>query len=105
MAIFLSMDVKDAKDVKDVNRKRLRRRAMVLVSASVLVHLFAFRWAEGRLDVPAWRTPSAPTVTTVSLVSPAPAQPALPAAPEEAAAPPPKKPRPKKSVRKEKAAA
>lgn len=76
---------------------------MVLVCASVLAHLFAFRWAEGSLAVPAWRNPPAPAVTTVSLVSSAPAQPAPAAAPEQPAAPP-KKPRPKKSVQKKQAA-
>lgn len=99
MAIFHSTDV------KDVKQKRLRRRAMVLIGASVLAHLCAFRWAEGRLGVPAWRDPAAPVVTTVSLVSLAPAQPVLPAMPPEPPAPPPKKAKPKKSVQKKKAAA
>lgn len=109
MAIFLSTDAKDAKDVKDVKdrRRRFRRRAIVLVCASVLAHLFAFRWAEGRLDVPAWRNPSEPAVTTISLLASAPVQPAVPAAQEEPALPPPKKPkpksRPKKSIQKDEA--
>ncbi|MEC4719057.1 DUF3108 domain-containing protein [Noviherbaspirillum sp. CPCC 100848] len=97
MAIFLSTDIRDAKDVKDKRRQRLRRRAIVLVCASVLAHLFAFRWAEGRLDVPAWRNPPAPAVTTISLLASAPVPPAVPAAQEEPALPPPKKPKPKKS--------
>ncbi len=82
---------------------------MVLICASLLVHLLAFRWAEGRLGVPAWRNPSDAAVTTVSLVSLAPAQPAVPDGAEatalEPVAPPPKKTRPKKTMRKEQAAA
>lgn len=101
MAIFLSTDVNDAQEVK---RRQRRRRAAALVCASVLVHLCAFRWAEGRLEMPAWRSPPEPAVTTVSLVS---APPAIPAAVPQKPAALPKKPRPapKKPVQREQAAA
>jgi len=99
MAIFLSTDVNEAQNVK----RRRRRRAAALVCASVLVHFCAFRWIEGRLEMPAWRSAPEPAVTTVSLVPP---PQALPAATPAPAAPPKKPgPAPKRPVQKQQTAA
>lgn len=67
----------------------------MLVVASVLLHLIVFRWAEGRIGLPAIDVGDAPVITTQLLAPPvAPLAAATP--PDPASAPPPAK-RPKPS--------
>lgn len=67
-------------------RSRRSRRAFVLVVASLLLHLIVFRWADGRIGLPAFDAKEAPVITTQLL--------APPPAPLAAATPPTPKPEP-----------
>lgn len=67
------------------------KRWIALLVASILMHVVAFNWAEGRLGMPSWQT-SKETVMTTELYS-APVPVALP--PKPVVAPP--KPKPKRA--------
>lgn len=54
-------------------RQPRRWRWLVLLAASVLLHVIAFNWASGRIGMPSWRDQS-PTVITTQLQSIAPAE-------------------------------
>lgn len=68
-------------------------RWMVLLLASVLLHVIAFNWADGRIGMPAWHTPEPAVITTALHPAPPPPQPVVAA------------PKPKPKVRPRRASA
>ncbi|HJV50238.1 MAG TPA: DUF3108 domain-containing protein [Noviherbaspirillum sp.] len=69
------------------------KRWIALLIASVLLHVVAFNWAEGRIGMPAWHDPKQTVITTELHPAPAP----VPPAPKPVASPPKPKPKPKKA--------
>ncbi|HEV2611930.1 MAG TPA: DUF3108 domain-containing protein [Noviherbaspirillum sp.] len=79
-------------------RSRRSWRAFVLVVASLLLHLIVFRWADGRIGLPAFDAKEAPVITTQLLTPPpAPLAAAAPPAPKSGHAPV-KRPKPPRSA-------
>jgi hypothetical protein len=68
------------------------RRWIALLVASILLHLFAYNWADGRIGLPSWREPDRTVITVAlktaepaALPSPAPSPPKTRAKPRHAA--------------------
>lgn len=76
------------------HRRAPRMRLLALLSASVLLHVIAFNWADGRIGMPSWHIRQ-PDVIKTELLTPLPAVPA-PVIPKPVSAAPEPKARPRR---------
>lgn len=89
----IGMETPPSSDHQSHSQKTALLRWAALLLASILLHLFVFNWANGRLRVPSFGRSSETVITTELRSIPAPPQPVAEASPKPAA--PPRKRRPK----------
>lgn len=81
-------------------KRTAHKRWVVLMVASILLHVIAFNWAEGRIGMPSWHAPQQTVITTELHRTPVPVAPA----PKPVASPPKPKSKPRARPRQHAAA-